>query len=170
MKKIILLLSTAAFATLTVTAPAADKKPARNEKPEKGGKKEKEAVRNNFTFTLEGAKDESVADIAKTAISGIKDLKIDEWTKGEKGYEAKVSTPAPRFSRGDLAKVLKDSKELKDEKDLKISDFKAVRAEKDDKKDEKKDDKKDEKKDDKKDMKPEDKKPEAKPEAKSDAK
>ncbi|RYD29232.1 MAG: hypothetical protein EOP86_22005, partial [Verrucomicrobiaceae bacterium] len=140
MKTILLLFTAAALAALTVTAPAADRKNSRNDKEEKA---KKEPVLNYFTFVLEGAKDETIADLSKTVIGGIKDLKIVEWTKGDKGYEAKVSTTASRLSRGDITKVLGDSKSLKEEKDLKITGFKSVRPDKDKKDADKKDDKKD---------------------------
>ncbi|MDB6135005.1 MAG: hypothetical protein JWM59_3248 [Verrucomicrobiales bacterium] len=152
MKTMLLLFTAATLAALTVTAPAADRKSSRPEKEEKA---KKEPVLSYFTFVLEGAKDETIADLSKTVIGGIKDLKIMSWTKGDKGYEAKVSTTAARLSRGDITKALKDSKSLKDEKDLKVADFKSVRPDKDEKK---ADDKKaDDKKDDKKDMKPDSK-------------
>ena len=142
---------------LTALAPAADqkdgKKPdskSRAEKKEdqKEEKKKKEAeMRNRFEVTVEGAKDESAESDVKTFLASIEGVKLEKCEKTSKGMEAILST-ATKLSRSEVAKALKDNK------DLKVSDFKAVRPvrEKDVKKDEKKTE----------DLKPEDKKPDAK--------
>ena len=143
----------------TALAPAADKK---DDKPDRKNKKEKkeekkEEVRNLFEVTVTGAKDEAAESDVKTFLGSIEGVRLDKAEKTGKGIEAVLSTTT-KISRADVGKALKDNK------DLKVSDFKAVRPgreKKEDKKDEKKDEKKDDKKDDKKpeEKTPEDKKP-----------
>ncbi len=167
MKTILLLTTLFAF---TVAAPAADKdkddkKPRkeRNErkddkKPEKTAE-EKEAERLHFEVTVQGAKDAAAEADVKTYLGSIEGVKVTKCEKTEKGMEAVLSASA-KISRGDVAKALRDNKELK------VADFKAVRPsrDKDGKKEDKDDKKAEEKKDDKKpeDKKPEEKKPEDK--------
>ena len=158
MKKFLILLTSIALAAGFTNA--AEKKDRKNDKDDKYPKKE--AVFNNFSVVIEGAKDKTEEDIISTALHELKDVKIEGFKKGEKGVEAVLITKN-RLSRGDVSKVLKDNKDLKGNKDLKITEFKAVRPDKD--KDEKKDDKKDDKKEDRKagdkkdDTKMDDKKP-----------
>ena len=140
--KITLLL--VALCGFTALAPAADKK---DDKPDRKNKKEekKEEVRNLFEVTITGAKDEAAESDVKTFLGSIEGVKLDKAEKTEKGIEAVLST-ATKISRADVSKALKDNK------DLKVADFRAVRPGR-----EKKEDKKDDKKPEEKT--PEDKKP-----------
>ena len=128
----------------TALAPAADKK---DDKTDRKNKKEekKEEVRNLFEVTITGAKDEAAESDVKTFLGSIEGVKLDKAEKTEKGIEAVLST-ATKISRADVSKALKDNK------DLKVADFRAVRPGR-----EKKEDKKDDKKPEEKT--PEDKKP-----------
>ncbi len=145
MKTTLLLVALFGFPAL---APAADTK---DDKPDRKNKKEekKEEVRNLFEVTVTGAKDEAAESDVKTFLGSIEGVKLDKAEKTEKGIEAVLSS-ATKISRADVSKALKDNK------DLKIADFKAVRPGR-----EKKEDKKEDKKDDKKpeEKTPEDKKP-----------
>ena len=102
-------------------------------------------MRNLFEVTVTGAKDEAAESDVKTFLGSIEGVRLDKAEKTEKGIEAVLSTTT-KISRADVSKALKDNK------DLKVADFKAVRPGRD-KKEDKKDDKKPEEK------KPEDKKP-----------
>ena len=132
----------AALFAFTATAPAADKTEEKKERKTRAEKKEeeqkvekKEEVRNLFEVTVEGAKDATAEADVKTYLSSIEGVKLDKATKTDKGIEAVLSTRT-KIARGDVAKALKDNK------DLKVSDFKAVRPgrEKDAPKDDKKKD------------------------------
>ncbi len=167
MKTTLLLL---ALVSLTALAPAVekdDKKPDRKSRAEKkDDKKEvKEAVRNLFSVVVDGAKDEAAESDLKAYLSSIEGATLDKSEKTSKGIEAVLSS-AGKLSRSDVSKALKDNK------DLKVTEFKALRPARD--KDEKKpDDKKvdDKKPDEKKPVAKDDKKPEAKPaEVKPEAK
>lgn len=134
----------AALFAFTATAPAADKTEEKKDRKNKNEKTEekKEVAPNLFEVTVEGAKDSTAEADVKTYLSSIEGVKLEKSEKTDKGIEAVLSTKG-KISRGDVSKALKDNK------DLKVSDFKAVRPgrEKDASKDEKK---KDEKKDEKK--------------------
>ena len=137
--KITLLL--AALFAFTATAPAADKPDEKKDRKNKNEKKEEkeEKIVNLFEVTVEGAKDSTAEADVKTYLSSIEGVKLEKAEKTEKGIEAVLSTKAnAKISRGDVAKALKDNK------DLKVSDFKAVRPgrQKDAAKDAPKDDKK----------------------------
>ncbi len=153
----------AALFGFTAMASAADKKtdkPERKSRTEKKDDKkdDKKEVRNEFAVTIEGAKDDAAVSDVKTWLGSIEGVRLEKAEKTDKGVEAILST-ATKISRSDIGKAIKENK------DLKVSDFKAVRPgrEKDEKKadDKKTDDKKaDDKKMDEK--KTEDKKPEEK--------
>lgn len=134
----------------TALAPAADKDDKKNDRKTRNEKKDdkkddkKEEVRNQFEVLVTGAKDEAAEGDVKTFLASIEGVKLDSSEKTDKGIAAVLSTKG-KISRGDVAKALKDNA------DLKVAEFKAVRPGR-----EKKEDKKDEKKDDKK---TEDKKP-----------
>ena len=144
MKTTLLLLALFSF---TALAPAADKKDdkktdrkSRNEKKD-DKKDEKKEERSQFEVTVTGAKDAAAEDDVKTFISSMEDVRVEKSEKTGKGIELVISVPPSakaKLSRGDIAKALKDNK------DLKVAEFKAVRPgrEKDPKKDEKKDEKK----------------------------
>ena len=144
--KITLLL--AALIGFTAVASAADKKtdkPERKSRTEKKDDKkdDKKEVRNEFAVTIEGAKDDAAVSDVKTWLASIEGVRVEKAEKTDKGVEAILST-ATKISRSDIGKAIKENK------DLKVSDFKAVRPgrEKDEKKDDKKTD--DKKADDKK--------------------
>ena len=138
MKTTLLLATLLAF---TISAPAADKDDAkkdrkdRNEKKDDKKKEEKEDMRNSFEITVEGAKDATAEADVKTYLQSMEGVKVDKCEKTDKGMEAVLSTKT-KISRGDVAKALKDNK------DLKVSDFKAVRPGRDKKEEKKPDDKK----------------------------
>jgi len=140
MKTTLLLATLVAFTSL---APAADKEDAKKDRKDRNEKKDekkdpkKEEMRNLFDVTIEGAKDATAEADVKTFLSSIEGVKVEKCEKTEKGMEAVLSTKA-KLSRSDIAKALKDNK------DLKVADFKAVRPGR-----EKKDDKPADKKDDK---------------------
>ena len=125
MKTLLLLTTCLAF---TALAPAAEKDDAkkdrkdRNEKKDdkKDADKDKEEMRNHFDVTVQGAKDATAEADVKTFLSSMEGVKVEQCGKTEKGMEAVLSTKT-KISRGDVAKALKDNK------DLKVSDFKAVR-------------------------------------------
>jgi len=169
-----------ALFSFTALAPAADKKdekkPDRKSRNEKKNDKkdDKKEERSQFEVTVTGASDAAAEDDVKTFISSMEDVRVEKSEKTDKGIELVISVPPgakAKLSRGDIARALKDNK------DLKVAEFKAVRPgrEKDPKKDDKKDEKKDEKKtDDNKTtdkkadgVKPADAKPDAKPAAKT---
>lgn len=155
----------AALFGFTAIATAADKKTEKPERKSRTEKKdEKKEVRNEFSVIIEGAKDDAAVADVKTWLSSIEGVRAEKVEKTDKGIEAVLSTPG-KISRSDVGKAIKENK------DLKVTEFKAIRPgrDKDDKKadekktDEKKtDDKKtdDKKMDDKKadETKPEDKK------------
>jgi hypothetical protein len=137
MKTTLLLASLFAFTTL---APAADKPEEKKDRKSRSEKKEekKEVEPNLFEVTVEGAKDATAEADVKTYLSSIEGVKLEKSEKTGKGIEAVLSTKS-KITRGDVTKALKDNK------DLKVSEFKAVRPgrEKDAPKEEpKKDDKK----------------------------
>ncbi len=123
MKITLLLVALFGFAAL---APAADKddpktdRKTRNEKKDDKKDEKKEEVRNHFEVTVTGAKDESAEADVKTFLSSIEGVKLEKSEKTGKGIEAVLSTKT-KISRGDVSKALKDNK------DLKVADFKAVR-------------------------------------------
>ncbi len=139
----------AALFGFTALAPAADKddkktdRKSRTEKKDDKKDEKKEEVRNFFEVTIEGAKDEAAEGDIKTYLSSIEGVKLEKSEKTAKGIEAVLSAGAKtKLSRADIGKALKDNK------DLKVAEFKAVRPgrEKDEKKDDKKADEKDPKK------------------------
>ena len=148
--KLLLLTSFIAFTTLAPAADrgdfGADRKDKKEKKDDKKEEEKKEEIRNGFSLTIEGAKDTAAEDELKTFLQSVEGTLIVKYEKGEKGMEAIMSTKG-RLSRGDISKAIKTNK------DLKVSEFKALRAgwDKEEKKDEKKSDKKDDKKDEKKD-------------------
>lgn len=96
----------------------------------------KEAPLNQFEVTIEGVTDVDAQASVKTALSGIKDVKVEEFESDEKECKALLSAKG-RLARGDVGKALKDVKGAK------ITGFKAVRPDKDKKEKDGKDDKKD---------------------------
>lgn len=170
MKITILLAALFGFTAIATAADKKTEKPERKSRTEKKDEKkdEKKEVRNEFSVIIEGAKDDAAVADVKTWLSSIEGVRAEKVEKTDKGIEAVLSTPG-KISRSDVGKAIKENK------DLKVTEFKAIRPgrDKDDKKaDEKKtDDKKtdDKKMDDKKadETKPEDKKTtETKPEEK----
>lgn len=123
MKTTLLLTAFFAFSTF---APAADNDAPKKDRKDRNEKKDdkkdpkKEEVRNLFEVTIEGAKDEAEEADIKTYLQSIEGVKLDKCEATEKGLEAVLSTKT-KITRGDVAKALKDKKELK------VSDFKAVR-------------------------------------------
>lgn len=140
----------AALFAVTSLAPAADKDDSKKDRKDRNEKKDdkkdpkKEELMNHFDVTVDGAKDAAAEADVKTFLNAIEGVKVEKCEKTGKGMEAVLSTKA-KLTRSDISKALKDNK------DLKVTDFKAVRPGR-----EKKDDKPSDKKDDKKS---EDKKP-----------
>ena len=142
MKTIALLSTLLTLAALAMPAPAADKKEEKKERREKRDDKKKddkaeekkEEIRNEFEVIVEGAKDATEEEDVKTFLGSIEGVRIEKCEKTAKGLEAVLSTKT-KITRADVGKVLKDNKNLK------VSEFKAVRPSRE-KKDEKKDEKK----------------------------
>lgn len=119
----------AALLGLTALAPAADKaddkktdRKSRTEKKDDKKDEKKEEVRNQFAVTITGAKDEAAEGDVKTFLSSIEGVKLEKSEKTDKGIEAVLSAGAKtKLSRGDISKALKDNA------DLKVAEFKAVR-------------------------------------------
>ena len=93
-----------------------DKKDGKKEKKEE----KKEPVRNRFEVTIAGAKDAAAEADVKTYLQSIEDVRLEKSEKTTKGIEAVLSTMR-KLSRGDLGKAIKDNK------DLKVADFKVLR-------------------------------------------
>ena len=138
MKTTLLLAALFAFTSL---APAADKEEAKKDRKDRNEKKDdkkdpkKEEVRHLFDVTVEGAKDAAAEADVKTFLQSIEGVKVDKCEKTDKGMEAVLSTKT-KISRSDVSKALKDNK------DLKVSDFKAVRPGREKKEDAKTEEKK----------------------------
>ena len=161
MKFTLLLLTFFCFSTLAQAADKKDDKPDRkNQTKKKEDKKDKkdekkEAVRNQFEVTIAGAKDAAAEADVKTYLQSIEDVRLEKSEKTTKGIEAVLSTMG-KLSRGDVGKAIKDNK------DLKVADFKVLRPEREKKEPKEADKKAEDKKMEAK--KPEDKKPDdAKP-------
>jgi hypothetical protein len=145
MKTTLLLLSLFCYSTF---AQAIDKKEdksdGKNQSTRKDDKKDekkdekKEPVRNRFEVTITGAKDAAAEADVKTYLQSIEDVRLEKSEKTTKGIQAVLSTMG-KLSRGDLGKAIKDNK------DLKVADFKVLRPGR-----EKKEDKKEDKAGDKK--------------------
>lgn len=133
MKTTLLLATLFAFTSL---APAADKDEDKKDRKDRNEKKDdkkdpkKEEVRNLFEVTVVGAKDADAEAGVKLFLSSMEGVKVDKCEKTDKGMEAVLSART-KISRGDVAKALKDDKELK------VVDFKAVRPGREKKEDKK---------------------------------
>lgn len=79
-------------------------------------------IRNQFSVVIQGAGDPTAEADAKQFLSSIEGAKLESFKITEKDIEAVLSTKA-KISRGDVNKVLRPNK------DLKVTEFKAVRPE-----------------------------------------
>ncbi len=112
MKKLLTILALAAMISPTFAADKKDKKEPKKEMPA-----------NMYSLVLEGTDN---AEIVKTMLSYVKDLNVESCELKDGKVEAVVSSKK-RISRSDITKVQKEHKELKD---IKVTDLKTKRPEK----------------------------------------
>lgn len=141
---------------IALPAVAAPKKEKDKEKEDK--KKTKEVPAQMWTVVVEGAKPEVGGQEVKTYLSSIKGVKVETCEQKDKIVEAVISSKE-RVSRSDVSKVLKENKELK------VKEFKVKRPDKDADKEKEKEESKEEK--EKEQSKDEKEKEESKEEEKS---
>jgi hypothetical protein len=122
---------------IAIPAVAAPKKEKDKEKEDK--KKTKEVPAQMWTVVVEGAKPEVGGQEVKTYLSSIKNVKVESCEQKDKIVEAVISSKE-RISRSDVSKVLKENKELK------VKEFKVKRPDKDADKEKEKEESKEEKK------------------------
>lgn len=149
---------------LAVSGHAADRKDRKGKDDKE--KDKKEAVMQKFNVIITGAKESSTQADLKSALGSIEGAKVASFESSEKECVAVLETSG-RLSRGDVGKAIKSHSALKENKDLKVTEFKQLRPEREGKE---KDKEKEKEKTDKKDEKPEEKKDDKKTEEKTDAK
>ena len=156
MKKLIALITALTMAATAVAAP-----PKKDDKSKaKEADKKKEVPAMMWDVVIEGATSETAEQEVKAMLADVKGLKVESIAKKDANIEAVVSS-AQRLSRSDITKAIKDNKALK------VKDFKSKKPAKEG--DKKEEPKKEEPKKTEPAKKPEAKpaatKPEAKPEA-----
>ena len=124
MKKLIALITALTMAATAVAAP-----PKKDDKSKEADKK-KEVPAMMWDVVIEGATSETAEQEVKAMLADIKGLKVESIAKKDANIEAVVSS-AQRLSRSDITKAIKDNKALK------VKDFKSKKAAKEgDKKEE----------------------------------
>lgn len=132
------------FLALALGVQAADRKDNKKDRDKPG----KEAVMQKFNVVITGATETSTQADLRSALGSIEGVKVDSFESSEKECVA-VLESKERLSRTDIGKAIKGHSALKENKDIKVTDFKMVRPGKEDK-DKEKDDKKDGKKEEEK--------------------